>query len=269
LERLLGFALFQRTSRRVALTVQGRQFLDNAKRLIMETDWINKAARDILANQLRIGAAHYSSQIFERRMVIEQFLGEHPDTPLQVRSRSPEQLYAELGRQELDLAITLEPERDRAGVSVVTPEVAEEFERLSLGRRPLRIWVPSGHAWCSEAVIPPGAFAGQSILIISRAHGVNLSEAISRRLDEAGANLVHPPEGDAVSAARYAALIGAPAVDLGWFQDMGPPLAASMVSLPAADLSLNIHLTLLRSRRPQRPAADRFWAFAERRRDGL
>ena len=46
LERLLGFALFHRPNRRVLLTAEGRIFLDYARRLIMETDWINKSARD-------------------------------------------------------------------------------------------------------------------------------------------------------------------------------------------------------------------------------
>ncbi|MGE0829627.1 MAG: LysR family transcriptional regulator, partial [Hyphomonadaceae bacterium] len=50
LERRLGFSLFARTSRRVELTAQGALFLDWARRLIIETDWINQAARDIRSN---------------------------------------------------------------------------------------------------------------------------------------------------------------------------------------------------------------------------
>ena len=54
-ERRLGFALFQRTSRRVELTAEGRLFLGNARRMVAEASWANQAAREIRDNELRIG----------------------------------------------------------------------------------------------------------------------------------------------------------------------------------------------------------------------
>jgi len=66
-ERRLGFALFARTSRRVELTVEGRLFLGNARRMVTEASWASQAAREIRDNDLRIGAPLYTMLIPKRR----------------------------------------------------------------------------------------------------------------------------------------------------------------------------------------------------------
>ncbi len=70
MERQFGFDLFARTSRHVTLTGEGRLFLARARGLVLETEWMNPAARAIRSDELRIGAAHHSAQIAERQMVI-------------------------------------------------------------------------------------------------------------------------------------------------------------------------------------------------------
>ena len=50
-ERRLGFALFSRTSRRVELTVEGRLFLANARRMVMEASWASRAAREMTRSE--------------------------------------------------------------------------------------------------------------------------------------------------------------------------------------------------------------------------
>jgi len=264
LERRIGFDLFTRTSRRVELTAEGSEFLDKARRLVMETDWINQAARDIRTNQLRIGAAHHSALIPERRRLIEQFMLSHPQIALKVTGGAPMQLYAELSRQEIDIAITLEPHAETGGFSIVEAGVSEEFERLSLGRRPVEILCPIDQDWADGETIPHGGLAGQRVLTINRSHGVSLSEAVARHLSDAGAHLAHPPEGDALSIAHYAEVLRTPAINLGWFVGPGGDTNRLWVSKAAADLPLSTDLVMLRSRRPQRPAASLLWGAAAR-----
>ena len=56
MERRLGFRLFDRTSRRVSLTREGRALITNAKRVVLEHDWALQRAREILSNDLRVAA---------------------------------------------------------------------------------------------------------------------------------------------------------------------------------------------------------------------
>ena len=60
LERRLGFPLFERSSRRVCATREGEALLVNAKRVVIETDWLQQRVRDIRDNELRIGVQHRS-----------------------------------------------------------------------------------------------------------------------------------------------------------------------------------------------------------------
>jgi DNA-binding transcriptional LysR family regulator len=57
LERRLSFELFKRTSQSVELTGEGSLLLPYAKHIVCETELINRAARDIKSNALRLGAA--------------------------------------------------------------------------------------------------------------------------------------------------------------------------------------------------------------------
>src|ERR1700759_2145344 len=66
LERGLGFELFSRSSRHVELTREGRIFLPQAQQMIAEAARMNRAAKEIRQNELRVGAAIYSVLIPER-----------------------------------------------------------------------------------------------------------------------------------------------------------------------------------------------------------
>lgn len=254
LERQLGFALFTRTSRRVELTPEGRQFLDRARRLIIETDWINQSAREIRTNALRIGAAHFTAQIAERRALIEGFMGAEPAVPLQVSGRSHAQLLADLARGDIDLAITIEPSGAAATPSLVEPD-AREFERWVVAERPVRLLMPEAEAW----PLALADLAGREIGMINRAHGIGLSEIVAHGLSGAGARLWHPPEGDAPALARYGALTGRPVIDLGWFERPDGMAAAAIEGFDVATA-----LVVIAERGPRRAGATRFLEFVSR-----
>lgn len=254
LERRLGFMLFSRTSRRVDLTIEGSLFLDKARRLVIETDWLNQAAREIRLNQLRIGAAHHSAQIAERRLLIDRFTVENSGIPLQIIGRTHAQLFSDLARNDIDVAITIELSSPDIPPSAIETHSHGEYDRLILGERPIRLLRPRSDS--TGAVTDPSldSLRGVEVGIISRAHGVALTEAIARRLTAAGAILWHPPEGDALSVLRYAGLLKRPAIDLGWFGD--PPL--SLQPFDESGLDLRTALVALTHRRPQRKGAERF-----------
>lgn len=263
LERRLGFALFTRTSRRVALTGDGIRFLDYARRMIFETEFVTRAARDIRTNPLRIGAAHFTALIPERVRLIEDFLRAEPAARVSVNGRNRGQLLEELQRHMIDLAITLDPDENEGEGSVVEPGFSAELvERISYGRRPLGVILPAEHPLAKKKRVAADALRGVPVCAISRAHGIALSEMVARRLNDAGAEHVPVPEGDAVSVIRYGALRRLPVIDLGWFPIPDGFEDGPMVRRPVDGWATSVDLIVVRARHGQHPMLEEFWRVA-------
>lgn len=211
-ERRLGFQLFARSSRKVILTTEGRLFIDRARRLVAETEGAMNAARDIRTNQLRIGAAHHTSEIEERNALIYDFAVSAPDVPLRVLRRSPSQLHDDLESGAVDVAIQLEF-KAHADDAVAAPA----HERRVLASRPLRLWVPAADWPAEPTALPASCLDGIPVGMIDRSHGVALAEGVGGMLRAAGAILRTLPEGDAQAVRRQCARLGICAVDLGWY----------------------------------------------------
>jgi DNA-binding transcriptional LysR family regulator len=253
LERRLGFLLFRRHNRRITLTAEGAIFLDRARRLIVETEWLNQAARDIRENELRIGTAHHSADIPERCNAIYGFLAAYPKLPVSAVGRSPLQLLTDLRNGDIDVAVTLDIGLNQ-GNSVHDPAELAGLQRNVLGRRAVGLAVPSAQ-WSSERRVD---LAGREVATIGRAHGVAIAEAVNRAILDSGGRLCRPAEGDARSVLRYAAARGTFALDLGWF---GPvPEGHLSVSMPQWDLWTE--LVILCRQGERRAAADQFVAYA-------
>jgi DNA-binding transcriptional LysR family regulator len=271
LERRLGFALFTRSSRRVELTSEGRLFLPNARRFINEADIIGRAARDIRANELRLGAALHTELVPERRRLVEAFMREHGETPMQILNDPPARLLRDLSARVIDLAISIEPlptgEAWRPGdVRLREDGDGTVLEHLLLSARPIELLFPC-EQWPAPGDVPASALRGLPVAVPNRFHGVPLTEAINYRLTELGAELVRPPEGHARAVERYGRLKRIAAVALGWFDGADPGEtdgAAACVRRAVSGLGLATALTLIRQPGDHRPAAQSFWRFAER-----
>lgn len=250
-ERRLGFALFARSSRSVALTPEGRLFIDRARRLVTETDWANNAARDIRTNQLRVGAAHHSADIAERNAMIDGFVRDAPDVPVRVLRRSPQQLHNDLDSGDVDVAILLD-------VAMAAGEDADTRGMACwiVAERPLRLWVPLAHPLAAHPVIPAGALRDVAVGMIDRSHGVAIAELAGQVLLRSDAVLRSLPEGDARSVARQCALLGQCAIDLGWF----PPPDDTIRSHAVAGWTARTRLVLLAKPGDRRDGARRFVA---------
>lgn len=257
LERRLGFSLFSRTSRTVRLTPEGRLFLDKAKRFVLENDWINQAAREIRNTQLRVGAAHFTSLIAERRTVLDAFILAHPNLPTSIAGRSHAQLIGDLANNEIDIAITLEPLGEAS--SLIEPGIPMELDRFVLSERDVRLLLPGEDGGEPRSSVGPEDLARMRIATVNRTHGVALSEMISRELRRAGAQLVHPPEGDGAAVMHYGALMGIPAVDLGWFEK-----PAGFVSHGIAGLPMRTALVVLARRQERRTGTELFLESLQR-----
>jgi DNA-binding transcriptional LysR family regulator len=264
-ERRLGFALFARTSRRVELTVEGRLFLGNARRMVTESSWASQAAREIRDNDLRIGAPLYTMLIPKRRELIDRLFMEHPNIHLRIFDKSHSRNYADLTRREIDLALHVEPSDVTAAEidAVSEADWPDGLERLHLDEKQIALQIPVEHPWSRMDAVPIEMLKDQKIAVINRALGAPLSVALSRPLREAGAELVRPPEGHPIAVERYGRLTRIPAVSLGWFDAPADAPPKDVVIRQIKGLDLSTTLSLIRSHGEQRPSAALVWEMAK------
>jgi DNA-binding transcriptional LysR family regulator len=264
-ERRLGFALFARTSRRVELTVEGRLFLGNARRMVTEASWASQAAREIRDNDLRIGAPLYTMLIPKRRELIDRLFMEHPNIHLRIFDKSHSRNYADLTRREIDLALHVEPSDVTAAEidAVSEADWPDGLERLHRGEKQIALQIPVEHPWSRMDAVPIEMLKDQKIAVINRALGAPLSVALSRPLREAGAELVRPPEGHPIAVERYGRLTRIPAVSLGWFDAPADAPPKDVVIRQIKGLDLSTTLSLIRSHGEQRPSAALVWEMAK------
>lgn len=248
-ERRLGFNLFTRSSRAVALTAEGRIFLDRARRLVTETDWANNAARDLRSNQLRIGAAHHTSDIAERNRLIDDFMTFSPETPLRVIRRSPSQLIDDLDDGAIDVAIMLEIDGEE-----LSHHEAATCDRWILGKELLGVLVPASHALAGAGAVESSALRGLEIGTIDRSHGLAVAEGVVRALTRCGAEPFSLPEGDARSIIRQCEALGKCAADLRWF----PIGSSTLLPLTIVDWGVATNLIMMAKRKGRRDKTNRF-----------
>lgn len=264
MERRLGFRLFDRTSRRVSLTREGRALITNAKRVVIEHDWALQRAREILATDVRIAAPVDSALIEERAALTEAFVDRHPSTRIEVQALTPSRLYEAVRGDDVDLALALEPS-DRTELSPINPARGTEFETLVLATRRVGLLAPPGHPLFGRGRVERDALKGMRVAVVGRSLGGSMASAISRWLTEAGAQMERCGESDAISLMRHALRTGAAAVDVGWFDMVRPVVAPALAHVAIDGAGISSDLVMFRRTSEPRPLADRFWRFAQDR----
>lgn len=272
LERRLGFALFDRTSRRVELTREGRLFLPQAQQMIAEAARTKRVAREIRENALHIAAAIYTVLIPERVALTEDFAEAFPEISLMVTNFDQGRAIAELRRGDIDLAVAigLSEGFDLHGVpgsgarsEIILPP---DLERLTLQKKPVELLVPVEHPLARFKHIPAAALQGHRIVSLGEYHGAPLIDAVAGPLAAAGARLVVPPEGNAISVERVGRRTRTPAVTIGWMGYPDQPGDEDMVRRPVEGVDVMTELAVLRlPTGVRRAAAEQFWNWAQER----
>jgi DNA-binding transcriptional LysR family regulator len=265
LERRLGFDLFARTSRRVELTKEARLFLGHAQRFVGEGVLINRAAREIRTNELRISAPIETTLIPERVRLMVSFLNRYPNLQTRILNESQSKLLLSLTRREIDAAIVVEP--STSATEVILDEhisgtiSGEAVERIQLGVREVELIVPANSPLAAHDIIPGDALKGVSVATVDRFHGISLSEALLLRLSALRADIVRCPEGNVLAVEQFGQAKAIAAVSLGWFQYYRGT-QPGYVRRRVAQLSLYTHLNLIRLKGEHRPASDLLWPHA-------
>jgi DNA-binding transcriptional LysR family regulator len=147
LEGELGFALFQRGTRRVTLTPRGRDLISSAHQVIEAAEAYRSRARSLAGGtqELTIGyrAAHETI-----RALVDAFRAERPDIAAKLRHYPMAVTHAGLDAGEVDLAV------------LRLPVVLRGLQTLTLYTEPRVALLPSNHALACRARIHLADLAG-------------------------------------------------------------------------------------------------------------
>ncbi len=158
LEHDLGVRLFDRTSRKVALTPAGERLLVEARDVLRSLDRFDAAAAELASapSTLTVGYCHGSEGGMMR--TIRAFRGEHPDTVVR-----PDGLTSLLMLEGLRAG--------RIAVGIVRGPVADpdRVASVPLARVPVdHVAVPPGHRLATNEVVEGRDLDGEPVLVVER-----------------------------------------------------------------------------------------------------
>jgi len=160
LEHKLGCRLLERNTRRVALTAEGRLFLDDVRQILSRMDAAWTAVRRVRAGEsVRLRVAFVGALLDETLVrVIRRFRAERPDCQLQMADLSPSAQMDALAGRRIDLAF----------IGVAPREVPEGIKCLVWKREPLRIALPSDHRLARARFVRFAQLANEGWVLVSR-----------------------------------------------------------------------------------------------------
>ena len=157
LEDELGIALFERGAAEVTVTPVGRRVVEQAQRVLEETDVIKHLAvqgKDELAGPLRFGAI-YTIGPYLMPQLIPLLHKRAPKMPLLIQENFTARLGEMLKNGDLDLIVLSLP---YAEAGIITQPVYDE---------PFRVVMPAEHAWAKKTRIPAADLCRENLLLLS------------------------------------------------------------------------------------------------------
>jgi LysR family transcriptional regulator, transcription activator of glutamate synthase operon len=167
LERELGVALFERTSRRVWATPAGAAFVERAARILSDVDALSSEMAEhagVVRGRVVVG----SLQLFSETAlpaILARFHRLHPDVELALREDVTHEMLAKLRAAELDVAI----------VNVDDPTPYPDLAFVPLYRDPLAIAVAAAHPLARGGATTMAALRAEDWVTFRRGSGLHMT----------------------------------------------------------------------------------------------
>jgi DNA-binding transcriptional LysR family regulator len=193
LEKDLGLALFERTTRRVSLTPEGQSLVPLARRITTLADDILGVAAELRSGKrgvLRLGFVDSTAYDLVPRF-LSHFRTLHPDVRIELHTLSSDEQAAAVADGQIDLGVAR------------TIAAHGEVTGTTLGRDALMVAVPEGHALADEAVVDLRELAGVSFVGFDRNRSPTLHAELVALLSSY--DLVYSPE---IEATEYTTILG-------------------------------------------------------------
>ena len=160
LEDELGVQIFERGSSEVSVTPVGTQIVEQAQRVIEQSNQIKEIAKqgkDHLDGPLSLGVI-YTIAPYLLPALVRQVITDVPQMPLMLQENFTVKLLELLRQGALDVAILAEPFSDSG---LVTWALYDE---------PFVVAVPAQHAWADRESIASTELRGQTMLMLGHGH---------------------------------------------------------------------------------------------------
>jgi DNA-binding transcriptional LysR family regulator len=175
LERELGVRLLARTSRRVALTGDGRRLLDEARAALSAVDRVRAVAADLSAGRgavLRVGTTPGVGPRLSRAAA--KLRADVPDLTLTLVDGTVAAHLAALRAGDLDIALV------RGAVR------ARDLRAREVWREPLQVMLPAAHPAAADDTLPITALADLTLRLPDRGSDPALHDALHAACGAAG-----------------------------------------------------------------------------------
>jgi LysR family hydrogen peroxide-inducible transcriptional activator len=160
LEEELGVQLFERGSSEVSVTPTGVQIVEQAQRVLEQTNTIRELARqgkDPLAGPLRLGVI-YTIGPYLLPLLVPRMIEDAPRMPLILQENFTVKLLESLRQGDLDVAILADPFQD---AGLMTHPLYDE---------PFVVAVPHRHAWSRRKSIASDELRNETMLLLGAGH---------------------------------------------------------------------------------------------------
>jgi DNA-binding transcriptional LysR family regulator len=175
LERELGVRLLERTSRRVALTGDGRRLLDEARAALSAVDRVRAVAADLSAGRaavMRVGTTPGVGPRLSRAAA--KLRADVPDLTLTLVDGAVATHTAALRAGDLDIAL------------VRGAGTARDLQAIQVWREPLQVMLPAAHPAAAGDALPITALADLTLRLPDGGSDPALHDALRAACDAAG-----------------------------------------------------------------------------------
>ncbi|WP_449467837.1 LysR family transcriptional regulator [Stenotrophomonas humi] len=251
LEAQLGFDLFVRDSRRVALTEQGAALRDPARAVMRSLDEFGACASMLRIHKerplLRIGLPPYSHLFARRVALLERFAQLQPKIQIEIALGWSPDLVERVAAGSLDLAFTVG--------EVIDP--ALDYQLIS--HTPCHLCCRSDDPLAARDVVRSSDLRGRTILTFERGLNPSMHEQLFGAAQRAGALL--QVDHEMMSDLWLQHILAGDVVGLNFIRKPPLQLRERLCMRPFADAA-DIALRLARRRGVQQPATERCWQLA-------
>jgi DNA-binding transcriptional LysR family regulator len=175
LERELGVRLLERTSRRVALTGDGRRLLDEARAALSAVDRVRAVAADLAAGRAAVLRVGTTPGVGPRlSLAAAKLRADVPDLSLTLVDGTTAAHVAALRAGELDIALV------RGAVGV------RDLQAVQVWSEPLQVLLPAAHPAASGSAVSISALADLTLRLPDRGIDPALHDALQAACHAAG-----------------------------------------------------------------------------------